>query len=92
MSRQTGAIVDRGGVAVVGCPNAKANILSSVRRYGRLEVPELTELEKALLSACKVALRQLEYDGDDKTAFTGFAFGALTEAIAKAEERAAEPH
>jgi hypothetical protein len=28
---------------------------------------ELTELERVLLAACKVALRQLEYDGDDKT-------------------------
>lgn len=50
---------------------------------------EVTELEKELLNACKVALRQLNYDGDDKTAFTGFAHDALTKAIAKADEKAA---
>jgi hypothetical protein len=46
---------------------------------------ELTELEKVLLAACKLALRQMEYDGDDKTAFTGAAFEALSKAIAAAE-------
>jgi hypothetical protein len=46
---------------------------------------ELSELEKTLLAACKVALRQLEYDGDDKTAFHGAAWDALTKAIASAE-------
>lgn len=34
-------------------------------------IPTRTELEMILLTACKVALRQLEYDGDDKTAFHG---------------------
>ena len=53
-------------------------------------MPDLTDLEKELLSACKTALRQLEYDGDDKTAFTGHAFDALTRAIARAEEKATE--
>lgn len=47
---------------------------------------ELTELETTLLAACRVALRQLEYDGDDKTAFHGAAWDALTKAIAKAEQ------
>ena len=50
-------------------------------------MPALTELETALLNACKVALRQLEYDGDDKTAFGGAAFAELTKAIAAAETR-----
>jgi hypothetical protein len=31
-----------------------------------------------------MALRQLEYDGDDKTAFTGATWEALTKAIAAA--------
>lgn len=48
-------------------------------------MPALTELETALLKACKIALRQLEYEGDDKTAFTGAAFAELTKAIAAAE-------
>lgn len=51
-------------------------------------MPALTELEKELPNACKTALRQLNYDGDDKTAFIGHAFDALTRAIAKAEEKA----
>jgi hypothetical protein len=51
---------------------------------------ELTELEKTLLGACEIAKRQLEYDGDDKTAFTGAAFDALTKAIAAAEAKQAE--
>lgn len=46
---------------------------------------ELSELEKILLDACKVALRQLEYDGDDNTAFHGAAWEALTKAFAAAE-------
>jgi hypothetical protein len=41
--------------------------------------------EKVLLAACKMALRQLDYDGDDKTAFTGATWDALTKAIAAAE-------
>ena len=45
-----------------------------------------TDLELVLLDACRIALRQLEYDGDDKTAFTGAAFDALTKAIKAAEE------
>ena len=53
-------------------------------RWGGI-MRELTELEKVLLSACRVALRQLNYDGDDKTAFIGAAFDALTKAIATAE-------
>jgi hypothetical protein len=48
---------------------------------------ELTELERDLLAACRIALRQLTYDGDDKTAFAGAAFEALTKAIAKADLR-----
>jgi len=48
---------------------------------------ELTELEKTLLAACEVAKRQLGYDGDDKTAFTGAAFEALSKAIAAAEAK-----
>jgi hypothetical protein len=52
---------------------------------------DLTELEKTLLAACQLALRQLEYDGDDKTAFTGAAFEALSKAIAAAEAKQAEP-
>jgi hypothetical protein len=40
--------------------------------------------EKVLLAACKMALRQLDYDGDDKTAFTGATWDALTKAIAAA--------
>lgn len=46
-----------------------------------------TELEQILLSACRVALRQLEYDGDNKTAFHGAAFDALSKAIKAAEEQ-----
>jgi hypothetical protein len=49
---------------------------------------ELTDLEKILLAACKLALRQLQYDGDDKTAFAGAAFDALAKAIAAAEHQA----
>lgn len=49
---------------------------------------ELTELEKVLLNACRIALRQLDYDGDDKTAFHGAAWDALTRAIAQAETEA----
>jgi hypothetical protein len=45
-----------------------------------------------LLAACKVALRQLEYDGDDKTAFTGAACDALTKAIAAAEGPPGDDH
>ena len=48
----------------------------------------LTDLELVLLDACRIALRQLEYDGDDKTAFTGAAFDALTRVMAKAESKA----
>jgi hypothetical protein len=48
---------------------------------------DLTELERELLAACRIALRQLEYDGDDKTAFHGAAWEALTKAIASAEAR-----
>jgi hypothetical protein len=48
---------------------------------------ELSELEKTLLAACKVALRQLDYDGDDRTAFHGAAWDALTKAIAAAEPK-----
>jgi hypothetical protein len=48
---------------------------------------ELTELEETLLAACEVAKRQLEYDGDDKTAFAGAASEALTKAIAAAKEK-----
>jgi hypothetical protein len=51
---------------------------------------DLTELERELLAACRIALRQLEYDGDDKTAFHGAAWEALTKAIATAEARASE--
>jgi len=50
-----------------------------------IAMPELTELEQTLLAACRTALRQLEYDGDDKTAFHEAAFEALTKAIAAAE-------
>ena len=46
---------------------------------------ELSELETTLLAACRMALRQLDYDGDDRTAFTGATFDALTKAIAAAE-------
>jgi hypothetical protein len=46
---------------------------------------DLTDLERELLAACRIALRQLEYDGDDKTAFHGAAWEALTKAIASAE-------
>ena len=49
----------------------------------------LTDLEKVLLAACQMALRQLEYDGDDKTAFTGASFEVLTKAIAAAEAKQA---
>ena len=58
-------------------------------RYGTGGGPmaELTELEKTLLAACEVAKRQLGYDGDDKTAFTGAAFEALSKAIAAAEAK-----
>ena len=52
---------------------------------------ELTELELLLLNACRIALRQLEYDGDDKTAFVGAAFEALTKAINAAEMRMLPP-
>lgn len=45
----------------------------------------LNDLEQALLDACKIALRAIEYDGDDRTAFHGAAFDALTRAIRKAE-------
>ena len=45
---------------------------------------ELSELETTLLAACRMALRQLNYDGDDKTAFAGAVFEALTKAIAAA--------
>ena len=38
---------------------------------------DLSELEKILLAACKVALRHPEYDGDDKTAFHSAAWEAL---------------
>ncbi|MFK4499190.1 hypothetical protein ABIF90_000668 [Bradyrhizobium japonicum] len=53
---------------------------------------DLRALERELLAACRIALRQLEYDGDDKTAFHGAAWEALTKAITKAEvrERAGE--
>ncbi|MGQ2185345.1 hypothetical protein ACT4MK_18615 [Bradyrhizobium barranii] len=40
---------------------------------------DLTALERELLAACRIALRQPEYDGDDKTAFHGAAWEALTE-------------
>lgn len=46
---------------------------------------ELSELEATLLAACRIALRQLDYDGDDKTAFHGAARDALTKAIGRAE-------
>jgi hypothetical protein len=52
---------------------------------------ELSELETTLLAACRMALRQINYDGDDKTAFTGAAWDALTKAIAKAEHSGSEP-
>jgi hypothetical protein len=52
---------------------------------------DLTELEPELLAACRIALRQLEYDGDDKTAFHGAAWEALTKAIATAEARERGP-
>lgn len=51
----------------------------------------LTDLEVQLLDACRIALRQLEYDGDDKTAFAGAAFDALTKAIAAAEAKRGTP-
>ena len=51
----------------------------------------LTELEVLLLNACRIAKRQLEYDGDDKTAFVGAAFEALTKAINAAEMRMLPP-
>ena len=41
---------------------------------------ELTEQEEPLQAACEIAKRQLEYDGDDKTAFTGAGFEALSRA------------
>ncbi|WP_334386857.1 hypothetical protein [Bradyrhizobium sp. AZCC 2262] len=50
----------------------------------------LTDLEKLLLAACQMALRQLEYDGDDKTAFAGAVFEALTKAIAAAAAKQAQ--
>ena len=49
------------------------------------EYTEFTALETELLAACRIALRQLNYDGDDKTAFAGAASEALTKAIAAAE-------
>ena len=45
---------------------------------------ELSELETTLLAACRMALRQLNHDGDDKTAFADAVFEALTKAIAAA--------
>jgi len=45
---------------------------------------ELSELEPTLLAACRMALRQLNYDGDDKAAFADAVFEALTKAIAAA--------
>jgi hypothetical protein len=51
---------------------------------------DLTELERELLAACRIALRQLEYDGDDKTAFHCAAWEALTKAMASAEARESE--
>ena len=53
-------------------------------------MPHLTQLEETLFSACKIALRQLDYDGDDKTAFAGAAFEALTKAIMAAEAKQSE--
>jgi hypothetical protein len=50
-------------------------------------MPELTQLEEQLLEACKIALRQIDYDGDDKTAFAGATFEALTKAINAAEAK-----
>jgi len=47
----------------------------------------LTELEAELLRACKIALRQLTYEGEDKTAFTGAAYEALTKAIRLADNK-----
>lgn len=54
-------------------------------------LPALSELETELLNACKIALRQLDYDGDDKTAFHGAAFDALTKAIKAAEGKIMAP-
>ena len=48
---------------------------------------ELSPLETTLLAACRVALRYLEYDGDDKTALAGAAWEALTKAITAAETK-----
>lgn len=55
---------------------------------GHAVVPMASErgdIEATVLAACKVALRQLEYDGDDKTAFHGAARDVPTKAIAAAE-------
>jgi len=41
-------------------------------------------LERVLLNAGEIALRQLGYDGDDKTGFHGAARDALTTASAEA--------
>jgi hypothetical protein len=57
---------------------------------GGVNMALLSELEAELLSACRIALRQLEYDGDDKTAFTGAAFEALSKAVAAAEAKQVE--
>ena len=48
---------------------------------------DLTALERELLAACRIALRQPGYDGDDTTAIHGAAWEALTKAITKAGVR-----
>jgi hypothetical protein len=47
----------------------------------------LSELEQDFLRACRIAKRAIEYEGDDRTAFRGAAFEALTKVIAKAEAK-----
>lgn len=48
---------------------------------------QLNRLEQTLLTACEIALRAIEYEGDDRTAFRGAAFGELTKAIAMAKAK-----
>ena len=52
-------------------------LANRLRNAGPPIMDSLTDLEKVLLAACQMALRQLEYDGDDKTAFAGAVFEAL---------------
>jgi hypothetical protein len=47
--------------------NQTLNQVGVTERTNERTIAVLSELEKVLLNACRIALRQLEYDSDDKT-------------------------